>query len=210
MNSRNDVRQFVTLALLLERAHAEHLRSVRSHVILLPTAQSANAIVEVTVITARGRFTAQGEASSTNVADSAVAAFPVSVANSRALARALRFALGVGVPAIEEISGEAQQAAANDNNGTARPTQQVRFQPPSPRPLQREASEPKATENQRKFLFRLLSANQVTGAAARAWVQEHLGTERVLDAPRHAVSKAIEELNARTNSAPPATGRTGS
>ena len=103
-------RTFVLYAGLLDLAHSQGLRAIRTRLIQVPNEENAQtAIVHAEVDTDRGTFSGIGDASPANVAR-AMLTCTIRLAETRAKARALRDAVNVGVAAFEEL-GEADEVA---------------------------------------------------------------------------------------------------
>ena len=104
-------RSFVLYAGLLDLAHSQGLRAVRTRLIQIPSEDNGQtAVVHAEVDTDRGTFSGIGDASPANVAR-AMLTCTIRLAETRAKARALRDAVNVGVTAFEEL-GEADEAPA--------------------------------------------------------------------------------------------------
>lgn len=119
-------KSFVLYAGLLDLAHGQGLRAIRTRLLQVPSEEnSQTAIVHAEVETDRGTFSGIGDASPSNVAR-AMLTCTIRLAETRAKARALRDAVNVGVAAFEEL-GEMDDSApstsfdsrfaANGSNG---------------------------------------------------------------------------------------------
>src|SRR5439155_4191594 len=96
-------RSFVLYAGLLELAHGQGLRAIRTRLLQTPSEEKGRAaIVHAEVETDRGTFSGIGDASPSNVAR-AMLTCTIRLAETRAKARALRDAVNVGVAALEEL-----------------------------------------------------------------------------------------------------------
>ncbi|MGH2461207.1 MAG: hypothetical protein ACRDIY_20305 [Chloroflexota bacterium] len=96
-------RSFVLYAGLLDLAHSQGLRAVRTSLLQVPSEDNGQtAIVHAEVDTDRGTFSGIGDASPANVAR-AMLTCTIRLAETRAKARALRDAVNVGVTAFEEL-----------------------------------------------------------------------------------------------------------
>ena len=97
-------RRFVLLAGVLDLAHTRGLEAIETELLQVPGESNGHlAIVKATVRLAGGRvFTAHGDASPQNVRKGVDLAL-VRMAETRALGRALRFALGVAETLAEEL-----------------------------------------------------------------------------------------------------------
>lgn len=96
-------RSFVLYAGLLDLAHSQGLRAIRTRLVQVPSEENGQtAIVHAEVDTDRGTFSGIGDASPANVAR-AMLTCTIRLAETRAKARALRDAVNVGVAAFEEL-----------------------------------------------------------------------------------------------------------
>lgn len=104
-------RSFVLYAGLLDLAHSQGLRAIRTQVLQLPSEENGQlAVVHAAVETDKGTFHGIGDAGPSNVAR-AMLNCTIRLAETRAKARALRDATDVGVAALEEL-GDLEEAAA--------------------------------------------------------------------------------------------------
>jgi hypothetical protein len=122
-------RSFVLYAGLLDLAHTQGLRAIRTRLLQVPADDNGlTAIVSAEVETDRGTFSGIGDANPANVSRMMLTC-TIRLAETRAKARALRDAVNVGVTAFEEL-GEQDDlvSAATDNrpltwtNGSGGPT----------------------------------------------------------------------------------------
>jgi hypothetical protein len=138
---------FCLYAGLLDEAHQQGLKSIRTTLLQIPTEQNGNvAICQSEVETERGIFTGLGDASNQNVAR-AMQTCLIRMAETRAKARALRDAVNVGVVAFEELdadgAGPEQGSPSSFGGGGSRGPVRISGDGPEParaRPAQREAS----------------------------------------------------------------------
>src|SRR5438874_1815871 len=92
---------FVLYAGLLDQAHAEGLKSIRTTLVQTPSELNGQtAIVTAEVETSRGTFAGLGDASPGNV-NRMIVPHLLRMAETRAKARALRDAINVGMCALE-------------------------------------------------------------------------------------------------------------
>ena len=142
-------KRFVLYAGLLEEAHARGLRSIDTELLQVPSVENGEvAIARAVVRTEEGKFSGIGDASPGNVGR-AIQPLIFRMAETRAMARALRDAIYVGVTALEELSGE-------------EPEGQEEFVPRrEARPVQQRAGEDKnelpATRKQLNYLEALVA-----------------------------------------------------
>ncbi len=105
-------REFVTYSGLLELAHKHGLKRIYTEISQMPTKENNYyAVVRASVELENGIFADVGDASPESV-DSHLVPHILRMACTRAKARALRDALGIGTPAVEELetSGNGKDA----------------------------------------------------------------------------------------------------
>lgn len=107
-------RTFVLYAGLLEEAHEQGLKAIRTKLLQAPAEENGwVAIVQAEVETERGVFTGIGDASPDNVSRM-LAPHYIRMAETRAKARALRDAVNIAVTALEELGDLDHDAIAED------------------------------------------------------------------------------------------------
>ena len=199
-------KEVVTYAGLLNRAHQEGLKSIETTLLQAPSEDNKmTAISMAKVVTEKGVFTEVGDANPANV-NSTIVPHIIRMAFTRAKARALRDAVNVGVIALEELTddytngsvdnlnGNSSQSAENassavngnaesnaDNNGG------------NGRASQSPAADP-MTENQRRYLFRLLAERGVNGEEAHDYLKRVFGVESLRDASKADASTLIDHI----------------
>lgn len=96
-------KEFVLLEGLLELAHQDEVRKISTQILQFPTDENnQTAIVHALVVTSKGEFEGTGDANPLNT-NSMIAPHNIRMAETRAVARALRFATNVGMTAWEEL-----------------------------------------------------------------------------------------------------------
>lgn len=102
-------KDFILFAGLLDVAHQDNLESVNTDLIQVPSVENANtAIVKATVKTKKGTFTGIGDANPKNVSMASIALHAIRMAETRAIARALRFATNIGMTSLEELGADVE------------------------------------------------------------------------------------------------------
>lgn len=133
-------RWFVLYAGLLDEAHSQGLKSIKTQLIQTPSPDNGYvAICFAEVATEKGTFTGLGDASPENVARMMVPHL-IRMAETRAKARALRDSINVGVTALEELAdmedaSEPQETGPHHRERAVelgRP--EIRSEDPTPRP----------------------------------------------------------------------------
>ena len=122
-------RDFVVYGGLLDEAHRQGLKRISTMLVQVPNEENGHtAIVSAEVETERGAYGGIGDASPSSVARPMVPHI-IRLAETRAKARALRDAVNVGVAALEELGGEAENAPENgDASGRMLPAHEQRQQ----------------------------------------------------------------------------------
>jgi hypothetical protein len=209
----------VSLKGLLSLAHDEELRSIRTRIVELPTsANGQRAVVRALVRTKRGVFTGTGDATPDNV-NHEVSGHIIRVAESRAIARALRLAVNIGEVAIEELGarvarvGQVERPANGEGFRAFREGRTGGAPDPAPgadRPERFRGRDDRATEvaegdkramsgEQKKLLYRLAFNLGETRESSTARVLQALGVERLEWATRRMASQAIDALKAEVS-----------
>lgn len=97
-------KDFVLFGGLLELAHQDGLSYTNTEIIQFPSdGNNGTTIVKATVKTSKGEFSAIGDASPASVPNKSIAVHSIRMAETRAIARALRVATNVSMTAFEEL-----------------------------------------------------------------------------------------------------------
>lgn len=195
-------KEVVTYAGLLNRAHQEGLKEIETKLLQAPSAANEmTAISMAKVVTEKGVFTDCGDASPTNV-NSQIAPHIIRMASTRAKARALRDAVNVGVIALEELGSEYTNGSV-DNGGNGTGSKPARAEASGGNGSEKIAgdvhvsqapSDDPMTENQRRYLFRLLAERGTTGDAAHDYLKSAFGVESLQDASKADASTLIDHI----------------
>ncbi|MEW6049528.1 MAG: hypothetical protein AB1644_00455 [Candidatus Zixiibacteriota bacterium] len=177
-----EIKEVVTYAGLLNRAHQEGLKSIRTRLVQRPSAENEmTAISLAEVVTDKGVFRDYGDANPTNVT-ARIAPHIIRMSVTRAKARALRDAINVGVMSLEELGQEYVNGNGHavEGNGSTR--------------ARRADGDRPLTDNQRKYLFRLLDERGVNAEEGDAWLCRTCGVAAVTDISRKQASEVIDQL----------------
>ena len=118
-------RDYVLYAGLLDEAHRQGLKAIKTHLVQAPTPENGHAaICFAEVTTERGTFTGLGEAQPGNV-NRLMANALLRMAETRAKARALRDAVNVGMVAIDELADSASEPLALDETESMEPPARI-------------------------------------------------------------------------------------
>lgn len=206
-----DVRQTVTYAGLLKRAHEEGLRKVVTKLLQVPSAANdMTAICVAEVVTDKGTFREYGDANPGNV-DPMIVPHLIRMAATRAKARAFRDAVNIGVVALEELvlshgngvdksvplltDTPAAKVCANGSqpvgNGPPEDSAQDR---PSPTSSGRSIGSDRMSKHQCRLLLRILAQHGVTGETAIRFLLHAVGVGTVEAITKKAASDLIADL----------------
>lgn len=210
-----DRKEVVTAKGLLHLAHRERLSKIRTRVVQSPTKENGEtAIVVVLVVTQRGAFTGLGDANPRNV-NARIAPHFVRMAETRALARALRAALDIGVLAVEELEEEfswsdsrpatashgqadapRERANTAPPNGHERPSPRVSAQSNGGGYDHRNGGGPDApmSDAQKRLMYRLAFEQGHEGDAARAWLHAELEVDSLAKVTKRQASAFIDRF----------------
>lgn len=224
---KGERREVVTAKGLLHLAHKERLSRVRTRVRQAPTKENGEtAIVSAEVVTQRGTFTAIGDANPRNV-NARIAPHFIRMAETRAIARALRSALDIGHVAIEELEEEfslsdeppdrprdqprADRDRPASDGETDRPRETERRSnghtpsngaPPRQNGGGYDRGAPSGdvmSEPQKKMLYRIAFEQGHEGDAARAWLHTELGVDSLTKVGRRQASAFIDHYKSNGN-----------
>jgi hypothetical protein len=207
-------RQFVLYAGLLDLAHQQGLKSIRTELIQVPSeANHRVAICTATVILEKDGverlFTGIGDASPNNVAP-AMQACLLRMSETRAKARALRDAVNVGVVALEELGEEDAQDGAPERGYSLSPAQRNRSErtpvasPPlriaaggdTPPARKEEAAPPRITETQADAIRSLCRRH---GSEPDTLARDLFQADSLMELSRAQASELIGKLNQHSN-----------
>lgn len=170
--------EVITYRGLLHLAHEDGLKRVQTTILQVPSADNdMTAIISAEVETEKGTFTAIGDANPENV-NVRVRRAIIRMAETRAKARAFRDAVNIGVIALEELGQDGDESPA--------PAQAA--EPPSD-----QESLP-MTDNQRRYIFRLLAQDGVKSEDMGPYLKQLLGIESLKELTRKQASAIIGYL----------------
>lgn len=106
-------KDFVLMGGLLELAHQDGLNFTHTEILQFPSQENGNTtIVRAIVRTGKGEFSGIGDASPSSVPDKSIAVHSIRMAETRAIARALRIATNVSMTAFEELGGDIEPSVS--------------------------------------------------------------------------------------------------
>jgi len=202
-----DVKEVVTYAGLLNRAHQEGLKKVITKLIQRPTqANEMTAISMAEVETDKGVYRDFGDANPKNVT-SKIVPHIIRMAVTRAKARAFRDAVNIGIVALEELAEDYQngvdkkpESTSRDKDKTAIPKKpDDHNQHQSSNQTSGYSNDDSMTENQRRYLFRLLAERGVRGDDAHDYLKNEFQVESLNEVSKQDASDMINFLLSEEN-----------
>lgn len=168
-------KDFVLLGGLLELAHQDGLNYTSTDIIQFPNQENGNTtIVRAVVRTGKGEFSGIGDASPASVPNKSIAVHSIRMAETRAMARALRVATNVSMTAFEELGADIEEKPSYQNY--SQPSQHA----PKPAAKPQPKPEPKkevettkfASEEQRKLIQEKCEAKGLVGDKVHKFLKE--------------------------------------
>ena len=181
---------------LLAKAHEEGLSSIRTRQLQFATDENARVAISVArVTTSKGTFEGIGDASPDNVPPHILPHLN-RMAETRAKARALRDAVNIGVVSFEELDGASEAAGSSDLGSGALPTNGATGPSKVAPPPTNGAGnhQPPMTENQRRYLFRILAGWGFQGEGAEKYLTVNLGVESLKGLTKLEATKLIDRM----------------
>lgn len=170
--------EVITYKGLLSLAHDDGLKRVVTTLIQLPAQDNEmTAIVSAEVETGKGVFSAIGDANPENV-NPRIRRAIIRMAETRAKARAFRDAVNIGIVALEELGQDTEEPPAQVDPG------------PDNLPM---------TDNQRKYIFKLLSDDGLKSEEMGPYLKQLLGVDSLKDLTRKHASAVIDYLTNESN-----------
>lgn len=190
-----ETKEVVTYAGLLNRAHQEGLKQIRTRLVQVPSGDNEmTAISMAEIVTDKGVFRDYGDANPGNV-NSRIIPHIIRMSITRAKARALRDAINLGVVSMEELGSEYGNGNGNGNGGKPRDDDfpNHRHHGHQERSKQGDSDKP-MTDHQRKYLFRLLSERSMSEEQAEAWLKDAVQLDSITKITKKQASDLIDHL----------------
>lgn len=180
--ARGDDR-YVRFGGLLDAAHRLGLESITTELLQVPKeANDNNCIFKATVKLSNGQsFSAHGDANPRNV-NRSIAPHLRRMAETRAVARALRWACNIGSASIEEVEGGDARQQQQPRQRSQRPRQQQARQRSQQGQRPPRKTPPQATEEQKEYIWGMLEdtgqdpdkypLTNLTQKSAQTWIAQ--------------------------------------
>ncbi len=198
-NQTSDSHDPTLYANLLTAGHADGLKTIHTELVQAPRDDNGQvAIVKAIIETDHGDFTAYGDASPESV-DADFQPHLLRCAETRAKARALRDALGIGIVSQEELIGDAspdlaqQRTQPKHSHSKHHPPSTQRQAPSRAKPQSRNALQT-MTDKQRSLLFRLAYEVGYSKDEAADFLCRELNVGNLDHADRKGASRLIDRL----------------
>lgn len=191
-------RVFALLAGLLDAAHADGLKSIETQLLQIgDEVNNQTWLFRATVTTDRGTFSAHGDANPANVSRQMLSVLP-RMAESRAIARALRWAVNASVVALEELADDEHAEAAHAPSlpkPVNTPPGQPAPRPAAPAPQEAPMTGVLATQAQVRAIYGIARQIGLDEATVEEMCTQKYGTKPA-DISRREASELISSLQA--------------
>lgn len=170
---------------LLDQAHQNGLKQIKTQIIQVPTASNGFLCIhhaEIQMDNNSGSFEGTGDASPDTVEATFVPHY-IRVSETRAIVRALRFALNVPMVAIEELGGQNTQTVSKAQNRALKTDNSVTVFP----------SHQPSTEKQRKAIWGIAMSLNWSNEEIKSFIHQMFNC-KLADLSKSQASKAIDHM----------------
>jgi len=189
-------KQFVTYEGLLDLAHQNKLKSIKTELIQIPTKENNNqCIMKAIATTEDGKeFEGYGDADTSNV-NSMISKHIIRMAETRAKARALRDLTNVGMTALEELGDEEVDEPANrSSSNTQSNTRQAKVSNVG-KDKQAIVDNSLASDKQLNYIYKLAKQKNYSPESMASYIKEVYGKNSSKELTKKEASELIEMLN---------------
>lgn len=185
-------KQFVTYEGLLDLAHQNKLKSIKTELIQIPSKENNNqCIMKAIATTEDGKeFEGYGDADTSNV-NSMISKHIIRMAETRAKARALRDLTNVGMTALEELGDDSE--IIDDINNTSNTESVKAFKSDSDK--QAIVDNSLATDRQIKAIYTIAKNKNYTEESLENYVKSAYNKDSIRELTRQEASDLIQMLN---------------
>lgn len=185
-------KQFVTYEGLLDLAHQNKLKSIKTELIQIPTKENNNqCIMKAIATTEDGKeFEGYGDADTSNV-NSMISKHIIRMAETRAKARALRDLTNVGMTALEELGDDSE--IIDDINNTSNTESVKAFKSDSDKQVTVDNS--LATDRQIKAIYTITKNKSYTEESLKNYIKSVYNKDSIKELTRQEASNIIQMLN---------------
>lgn len=189
-------KQFVTYEGLLDLAHQNKLKSIKTELIQIPTKENNNqCIMKAIATTEDGKeFEGYGDADTSNV-NSMISKHIIRMAETRAKARALRDLTNVGMTALEELGDEEVIEPTNRTSSSAKSNTRQTDKPKMDEDKQAIVDNSLATDRQIKAIYAIAKNKSYTEESLKNYVKSVYNKDSIKELTKKEASELIEMLN---------------
>lgn len=185
-------KQFVTYEGLLDLAHQNKLKSIKTELIQIPTKENNNqCIMKAIATTEDGKeFEGYGDADTSNV-NSMISKHIIRMAETRAKARALRDLTNVGMTALEELGDDSEIIDDVNNTNNTEPVKAFK----SDSDKRAIVDNSLATDRQIKAIYAIAKNKSYTEESLNNYVKSVYNKDSIKELTRQEASDVIQMLN---------------
>ncbi len=185
-------KQFVTYEGLLDLAHQNKLKSIKTELIQIPTKENNNqCIMKAIATTEDGKeFEGYGDADTSNV-NSMISKHIIRMAETRAKARALRDLTNVGMTALEELGDDSEIIDDVNNTNSTEPVKAFK----SDSDKRAIVDNSLATDRQIKAIYAIAKNKSYTEESLNNYVKSVYNKDSIKELTRQEASDVIQMLN---------------
>lgn len=189
-------KQFVTYEGLLDLAHQNKLKSIKTELIQIPSKENNNqCIMKAIATTEDGKvFEGYGDADTSNV-NSMISKHIIRMAETRAKARALRDLTNVGMTALEELGDEEVDEPVNrSSSNTQSNTRQAKVSNID-KDKQAIVDNSLASDKQLNYIYKLAKQKNYSPESMARYIKEAYGKDSSKALTKKEANELIEMLN---------------
>lgn len=189
-------KQYVTYEGLLDLAHQNKLKSIKTELIQIPTKENNNqCIMKAIATTEDGKeFEGYGDADTSNV-NSMISKHIIRMAETRAKARALRDLTNVGMTALEELGDEEVVEPVNRSSSSTKPNTRQTDKPRMEEDKQAIVDNSLATDKQLNLIYKLVKDKNYSSESMAKYISEAFGKKSSKELTKKEASELIKMLN---------------
>lgn len=189
-------KQYVTYEGLLDLAHQNKLKSIKTELIQIPTKENNNqCIMKAIATTEDGKeFEGYGDADTSNV-NSMISKHIIRMAETRAKARALRDLTNVGMTALEELGGEEMDEPSNRLSSSEKSNTRQANKFETDLDKQGRVDNSLATDKQLNFIYKLAKDKNYSNEEMKNYIKSVYQKDSSKALTKKEASEIIEMLN---------------
>lgn len=184
-NYKKSGKDFILFTGLLNLGHDEGLKDITTNIEQMPSKDNGMyAVVSASVVTERGSFSGIGDAAPDSV-NKMLLPHLLRMAETRAIARALRFATNIGMTCLEELSSDSVMSKGQSNQ----PAPKKQYTPSA------SGDSQICTEKQINYIRKLFKDTPMDAGQRQEFVENLIGPVKSLgELSKNQAGKLIETL----------------